>query len=299
MNNRESWLEERRRGVGGSDAAAVLGLSKWKTPLQVYQEKRGELGSTPDNESMLWGRVLEPVIRQQYAERTGRIVRVPEGIITHPEHSFMLANLDGVTDDRRVIEIKTARTGQDWGEPGSDEVPQAYLLQVQHYMAVTGFEVADIAVLIGGSDFRLYEIQADQELQEMLIAGEAEFWQRVVDGNPPEPISYADVQAKFGRTSIDAAVEAAPEVLAALETIKAVKEQIKAMEASEESAKAIVMKAMGEADTLTYGGRIIATWKLAKAASRFDSGAFKVAHPSLYEQFAKTGEPSRRFIIKQ
>lgn len=298
MNAREDWLESRRKGIGGSDAAAVLGLSKWKTPLQVYQEKRGELGSTPDNESMLWGRALEPVIRQQYAERTGRIVRVPESIIAHPEHAFMLANLDGVTDDRRVVEVKTARSGQDWGEPGSDEVPQAYLLQVQHYMAVTGFEVADVAVLIGGSDFRLYEVPADRELQEMLIAGEAEFWQRVVNGNPPEPVSYADVQAKFGRTSNYAAFEATPEVLAAFETIKAIKEQIKAIEASEENAKAIVMKAMGEADTLTCGGRTIATWKLAKAANRFDSTAFKAAHPSLYEQFAKTGEPSRRFLVK-
>jgi putative phage-type endonuclease len=295
---RSKWLEQRRHGVGGSDAAAILGLSKWKTPLEVYQEKRGERHPQPDNESMLWGRALEPAIRQQYAERTGRVVRVPESIITHPEHAFMLANLDGITDDRRVLEVKTARIGQDWGEPGSDEIPQAYLLQVQHYMAVTGFEVADVAVLIGGSDFRLYEVPADRELQEMLIAGEAEFWQRVVDGNPPEPVSLADVQSKFGRTSNYSAIEASTEVLAAFETIKAIKEQLEAIEASEESAKAFVMKAMGEADTLKFAGNTIATWKLARPTRRFDSASFKEAHPALYEQFTKTGEPSRRFLIK-
>lgn len=298
MSAREEWLESRMAGIGGSDAAAVLGLSRWKTPLDVYLDKRGESVSAPDNEAMLWGRALEPVIRQQYAERTGRVVRVPEGILAHPEHPFMLANVDGVTDDRRVLEVKTARSGKDWGEPGSDEVPQAYLLQVQHYMAVTGYPVADVAVLIGGSDFRLYEVPADNELQELMVSAEAEFWQRVVDGNPPEPVSLADVQAKFGRTSNNAAIEAAPEVLTALETIKATRDQIKAIEASEEAARAIVMNAMGEADTLTFGGRTIATWKLAKAARRFDMDSFKAAHPAIYEQFAKTGDPSRRFIIK-
>jgi putative phage-type endonuclease len=298
MKNRESWLLERRKGIGGSDAAAVLGLSKWKTPLQVYLEKRGELVSTPDNESMLWGRALEPVIRQQYAERTGRVVRVPESIITHQKYAFMIANLDGVTDDLRVVEVKTARSGQDWGEPGSDEVPQSYLLQVQHYMAVTGLKVADIAVLIGGSDFRIYEVLADQELQDMLIAGEAEFWQRVVDCNPPEPVSLADVHAKFGRISNCSSIEASSEVMAALDIIKAIKEQIKEMEASEEKAKAIVMKELGHADTLTYGGQTIATWKLAKPAKRFDSAALKAAHSAIYEQFIKAGDPIRRFIIK-
>ncbi len=291
-------MDDRRNYIGGSDAAAVLGISSWKTPLQVYREKRGELGSIPDNEPMLWGRALEPVIRQQYAERTGRVVRVPENIIAHQKHAFIRGNLDGVTDDHRVLEVKTARSGQDWGEPGTDEIPKEYLLQVQHYMAITGLKVADVAVLIGGSDFRVYEVPADRELQEMLIAGEAEFWQRVVDGNPPEPMSLADVQAKFGRTSKDAAIEASPEVLAAFETIKAIKEQIKAIETSQEASRAIIMKAMGEADTLTCGGRTIATWRLAKASNRFDSGAFKAAHPDLYEQFVKTGEPSRRFLIK-
>lgn len=298
MNAREDWLKERQTGIGGSDAAAVLGLSKWKTPLQVYQEKRGELGPTPDNESMLWGRALEPVIRQQYAERTGRVVRVPDGIIRHPSHEFMLANLDGVTDDSRVVEVKTARSGQDWGEPGSDEVPQAYLLQVQHYMAVTGFAVADVAVLIGGSDFRLYEVPADSELQQMLIEGEAEFWQRVTDGNPPEPVSYADMRARYGRASRDGNVDASPEVLAAVDRLRTLQSEIKRLETVEETEKAIVMKALGECDTLVAGGFTVATWKAAKAAQRFDSKAFQAAHPDLYPQFLKTGEASRRFLLK-
>lgn len=298
MNAHEQWLLDRMSGVGGSDAAAVLGLSKYKTPLQVYQEKRGELGPIPDNEPMLWGRVLEPVIRQQYAERTGRVVHLPEGIIRHQTHPFMLATVDGITDDGRLVEIKTARTAQEWGEPGTDEVPQAYLIQVQHYLEVTALSVADVAVLIGGSDFRMYHIEADPELQQMIVEGEAEFWDRVQRADPPEPVSYADVQARFGRSSVNGAIEADQATYQALDDLRKIRQAMKNLEADEEAQKAIVMKALGDNDTLTHQGRVIATWKAQDGAKRFDSKTFQAHHPDLYAQFVAIGEPSRRFLLK-
>lgn len=298
MTARESFLSARLSGIGGSDAAAILGLSRYKTPLAVYQEKRGEAAPQDDNEAMLWGRVLEPVIRQQYAERTGRTVRIPDNLIRHGSHDWMIANLDGMTDDGRVIEIKTARVAAGWGEPGTDEVPHEYLLQVQHYMAVTGFPVADIAVLIGGSDFRLYEIHADHELQSLLIHEEGLFWQCVERGEPPEPMSLADCQARFGRASREAAVEAAPEVLRALNRLREIKTGIDLLEAEADDQKAIVLKALGESDTLVSAGVTLATWKAAAGAKRFDAAAFKSVFPEMYAQFVKTGEPSRRFLIK-
>jgi len=298
MNAREQWLQDRMTGIGGSDAAAVLGLSKYKTPLQVYQEKRGEIGGIPDNEPMLWGRVLEPVIRQQYAERTGRTVRLPEGIIRHQTHPFMLATVDGITDDGRLVEVKTARTAQDWGEPGTDEVPQAYLIQVQHYLEVTALPVADVAVLIGGSDFRMYEIEADRELQGMIIDGEADFWRRVEQGIPPDPVSFADVQAMFGKFSKEGAVEADAATAEAIANIKRIKEMVKALEEEEETTKAVIMKALGENDTLIQKGKVLATWKAQAGAKRFDSKTFQTHHPDLYAQFVAIGEPTRRFLLK-
>jgi putative phage-type endonuclease len=296
--SKAAWLEERRRGIGGSDVAAILGLSKWKTPLQVYLDKRGESELTPDNESMLWGRALEPVIRQQYSERTGRAVRVPEKMLYSLDYPFMLANLDGFTDDRRVLEIKTARYGDDWGEPGTDEVPVAYLLQVQHYMAVTGLEVADVAVLIGGSDFRLYEVPSDRELQEMMIQREAEFWQRVVDENPPEPVTLAETIERFGRSAKQASIEASDDVIAALQTIKEVKSEIDVLKEREESARAIVLKALGENEAVVSGGKTLATWKMAKGRAGFNQEAFKTDHPELYQNYMKVGAPYRRFLLK-
>jgi putative phage-type endonuclease len=299
MNERQQWLEDRRKGIGGSDAAAVLGLSKSRTPLQVYQDKRGEGVEQEDNEAMLWGRVLEPVVRQQYAERTGRIVRLPEGILAHPKYPFMLANIDGVTGDNRLVEIKTARTPIGFGEPGTDEVPQAYLIQVQHYLTVTALSVADLAVLIGGSDFRIYEIPADPELQGMIIEDEAAFWKHVEDGIPPEPITFADMQQRYGRASRAATVIAGEEVIEAVQRLHSIKTALKAHEEAEEEQKAVIMKALGESDTLLDSdGNILATWKAAKPAQRFDTKMFQIGHPDLYAQFLKTGEISRRFLLK-
>jgi len=303
MNAREDWLKARTTGIGGSDVAAILGLSKWKTPLQVYQEKRGEIEPQADNDAMRWGRYLEPVVRQAYADETGNEVRVLDELVRHPANDFMIANLDGFvlpTDGpRRVFEAKTARTGDGWGEPGSDQIPQPYLLQVQHYMAVTGFVVADVAVLIGGSDFRLYEVPEDRELQDMICDACTEFWERVKAGEPPEPVSYADVQARFGRASKTNSVLAGDDVLQALQQLRELKTQAKHLELAEEQWKAVVMKAMGESDTLIDArGDILATWRASAAPMRFDFAAFKTAHPDLHAQFLKAGEASRRLLLK-
>ena len=297
--DRSEFLAERRLGIGGSDVAPILGLSKWASPLDIYLRKRGEQPEQDDNEAMLWGRALEPVIRQQYAERTGRIVRVPEAALVHSKHTFARANLDGVTDDGRVVEIKTARTAQDWGEPGSDEIPDAYALQVQHYLLVTGLAIADVAVLIGGSDFRLYEIHADAELHDMLVEREAEFWSHVERGEPPTAVTFADAQQRWGRSARAGAVEADAEVVAAAHDLAVLRGKVDRLTEDIDSCKAVLTRALADrGDTLMHGGAVLATWKLAKAPERFDCAAFKSVHPDLFKQFTKPGEPSRRLLVK-
>jgi putative phage-type endonuclease len=293
------WYKARQRGIGGSDVAAILGVSRYKTPLQVYQEKRGESGPIPDNWRMLVGRTLEPAIRQFYADHVGYPVRVPESIIVCEKYPFMLANLDGFTDVPKVVEIKTAGNSRNWGEPGSSDIPQEYLCQVQHYMIVTGFEAADVVVSINNQEPVIYEVEADKELQEMMIDAESEFWQRVIDSNPPEPVTYAEAIQKYGQLAIQGGVEASKEIIQSVDRLKLVKESIKGLETEEEDLKGKIILALGDkGDTLLKNGKPLITYKLAKASSRFDSKSFEVAHPELYHQFLKTSEPSRRFLIK-
>lgn len=299
LADRTAWLEQRRSGVGGSDVAAILGLSKWRTPLSVWLDKTGQAESSQETDAMRWGTLLEPVIRQEYAERTGREVISP-GFLRHPRLDYMVANVDGISRDNRVVEIKTARTADGWGEPGSDQVPEDYLLQVQHYMAVTELPVTDIAVLIGGSDFRIYTVEADAELHDMLAGVEGAFWDTVIARTPPAPVSFADAVAMYGRYACkDSAIVASEEVLTAIDELKSIRAAIKKQEAEEEKLKGVVMTAMGKHDTLTdAAGKMLATWRLAAAPKRFDAKALAKVHPNIHAAFVKEGEASRRFLIK-
>lgn len=290
---REDWLQKRVKGIGGSDAAAVCGLSPWKSPYQVWLEKRGEAQPSEDNEPMFWGRTLEPVIRQRYADVTGRTVTVPQDVLVHPNYDWMLASLDGLTDDR-VVEIKTSRSPQGWGEPGTNEIPDVYMIQVQHYMTVTKLSMADVVALIGGSDFRIYEVPADSELQDLILDRESAFWEMVKAGTPPDPTTFADLKQRFGAASKAQTVQASPEVIAAVGWLK----EIKKITSQEEDYKAMIMAHLKEADTLIDGDKVLATWRAQKGAKRFDSKAFQEAEPEIYKQFVKEGEPSRRLLIK-
>lgn len=297
METRLEWLKARQTGIGGSDVAAILGVSKWRTPLDVYLSKVGEAVESEDNDSMEWGRRLEPVVRQAYSDKTGTQVLVPSELIRSEKHPFMIANLDGLTEDR-VVEIKTARTSADWGEEGTDEIPDYYLTQVQHYMSVTGKTLCDVAVLIGTSDFRIYTVKSDPELESLIIKAEEEFWRLVESNTPPEPRTLEECKVAFP-TSVKAIVEADAEIARALKTLSQVGKELSALKETESALKAKVQLFMKENDTLTIGGITAATWKSAKPRKTFDAKAFATAYPDLYNQFVKEGAPSRRFLLKE
>lgn len=297
MNARADFLAQRRSGIGGSDIAAIVGASRYKTVYQVWAEKTGLIQGSPDNPAMLWGRKLEPVILQHYAETTGRAVSQCD-MLRHPEHPFMVANLDGFTDDRRIVEIKTARRADAWGEPGTDQVPQEYFLQVQWYMAVTGFDVADVAVLIGASDYRQYEITADADLQDMLIDEAKRFWNCVENRIPPEASCAGDLKLKYPQSSPGSSI-ASSEIEEAVFRLREITEKECELSAAAEILKIRIMQEIGNNESLiTPSGVVLATWKTRKGSERLDSKALKAAHPEIYRQFAKSGEPTRTFTLK-
>lgn len=289
---------DRINGIGGSEAAAVLGLSPFKTRYQVWSDKRGLSGESEPTAAMEWGTRLEPVIRQWYSDKTGRTVR-DSGHVASKEHPFMLCTPDGVTDDGRLLEVKTAGSSRDWGEPGTDEVPIHYQIQVQHNMVVTGLAVADLPVLIAGRDPRIYEVPADRELQQMIIEREAAFWKMVEAGEPPEAVSYADAVKRFARSKAQL-IEADSEALAAVSLLHELEAAAKDTKRQEEQARFIILRLMGGADTLVdANGDVLVTCKTAKDSVRFDSKAFELAHPRLYKKFSVSRVGSRRFLLKR
>ena len=293
------WLEERRRGIGGSDIAAILGMNPWKTAYRVYQEKRKEVADWEGNEATDWGKRMEPAIRQWYSDSTGRSVRLPDKIMYHAKYPHMLASLDGFTDDGRVVEIKTARSAKGWGEPGTNEIPDYYALQVQHYMVVTGFDVTDVPVSLAGGSPELYEVPADKELQDMIIEAEADFWQRIVEGRPPDPTTYADAVARYGAVSAVGIKEATEEIRAAYEALLEIRNKLSALEHAEQELKSSIITFLGdEADTLKEGEITLITYKIAKGRTYLDSKALEKDFPDIFSRYSKISDPSRRFLFK-
>lgn len=283
--NYDAWIAGRKTGIGGSDVAAILGLSKWRTKLDIYLDKIGESPEQLDNSAMQFGRILEPVLLDHYFNLTGFKRTSFPSIIRHPLHDWMIGSLDGLTQCGRVVEIKTARTADGWGQEGTDEIPNYYTTQVQHYLAVSGREVADVAVLIGGSDFRIYTVEADLALQDAIIELEQEFWQRVIDRRPPDPVSAADVMKIYPK-SLESSIEATPSMLSKIASLAALNEQIKNAEKQADKLKTELQIIIGENSGITMDGKPLCTWKT-HDASRFDQTAFKESHPELFEEFKK------------
>ncbi len=297
-SDRETWLAERRKGIGGSDAAAAAGLSKWKTPLQLWYEKRGE-SSTIESEAMKWGTRLEPLIRDEYQSVTHREVCRPTQIIRCDQYPFAIANIDGVTVDDRLFEAKTARTAEGWGEPGSDEVPIDYYLQVQHYMAVTSLPVADIAVLIGASDFRIYTVDSDREIQDSLMAAEASFWRMVESEIPPPPKSSAECSLRWAKSLIGVSVQASAESALLVAQLKARKQALKEHEQAIDELETQLKSIIADAEALVDGkGNPLITWKSTKPRVTFDAKSFERDYPELFIQYNREGKPSRMFLVK-
>lgn len=266
MNAREDWLAARRKGIGGSDAAAALGQSRYKSSYELWAEKTGALADEkPDTERMLFGRVMESVIANLYAERHGVHVRRRNAIIHHPKYHFMLANVDRVIEGVRVgLECKNVdslayRFGE-WGEPGSDQVPTEYLLQCAHYMFVLDYPEWHLAACIGGNHLATYVIHRDRELDEMVVDGESAFWNRVESGQPPgfdfeqrnavELLRRLHPGTSGGTIALDADVDHWHAVRLEAD------QQVGMYQAVSDGARAHILHAMGNAavGTLPHGG---------------------------------------------
>jgi putative phage-type endonuclease len=282
---REDWLAERRTGIGGSDVAAILGLSRWKTPLDVYLDKTGQLPPQPESEPMRWGTLLEPVILGEFAARHGIRVERPHGIQRHAERPWMLASLDGWAPDLpAVVECKTARSADGWGDTGTGEIPAYYQTQVAHYLAVTGAAVAFVPVLIGASDFRVYQVERDDGFISDLQAAEEAFWHdHVLAGIPPGPINAADAARLWARDNGET-LEVDPVIGDDVVELRALKAQAKDLEERIGSIEDRVRLAFRDAASIAVAGKVLATFK-AQTRKGLDAKRMAEAHPEIAEQY--------------
>lgn len=289
----EQWLALRRHSIGASDAAAVVGENPWKTPYALWAEKVGaiEPEDLSDNDAVQLGLRLEDWVAREFSERTSLRVHRDNCIRVHPRFAFITTNLDRrVVGEPAVLECKiagaNAAMGDEWGDEWTDQIPRRYIVQLQHQMLATDFQRAYLAVLLASTQFRVYKVDVDPAITEMLVAAHQEFWRYVETGTPPPITTMEDAKRAYPLSDGDAA-EATEEVVAACERLRELKSRIDDLDASAESLQAMVCAFMGDAAELRYRAKKLATWKT-QDDTRLDTSALKDAHPEVYAQFART-----------
>ncbi|MFD7236437.1 YqaJ viral recombinase family protein [Streptomyces syringium] len=292
--DREQWLAARRTGVGGSDIAGILGMSKYTSPLALYLDKIGESVSGPSSpglaEAAFWGHQHEPTIAKVFAERTGLGVVEAPGMLAHVHNLWMLANVDrfviepGAPMPDSLLEIKTRSAHQldEW----LHGVPDGPALQTLWYLAVTGYQHAHVAALLGGNRLIIHRVERDEALVEHLVALVGEFWQCVQNRTPPPIDGSAATEELLGHlyeVKAETVTVADPaELLPLLERRRELKarEQRTADELREidNHLKGVA----GEAEIVTMQGAVAFTWK---QNGPLVQKRFLAAHPDLARQY--------------
>jgi putative phage-type endonuclease len=298
----EKWLELRKVGIGGSDASAALRENPWQSPVKLWLIKTGQEPDPDlsDNEAVQMGRVLEDTIAKLFTERTGKKVRNRHAMFRHPDHPFMIANIDReVVGENIGLECKNVGLGQSkyWKD---DEVPDHYYIQVQHYCAVMGWDGCWIAVLIGGQRFVHKYIPRDDEFIEWMIRGEAAFWKHVTDRTMPAVDGSDSCSETLGRMFPEAkpeTVELAPTIGMWIRVRQAAIEKRDEADAEVAEAENFIKQALGEFAYGTIEGVKVAAWTPVAGRKTIDSKALEKDHPEIYAKYLKTGNPTRRFSV--
>lgn len=316
----------RKSGIGGSDAAGVCGVSKWKTPVQVYLDKVSDSLETITSPAMERGHVLEPLVRGQFSLLTGKDVKLPATMIKADKNPFMLANVDGyLPGEKAIVEIKTANyfTKGEWGDAFTDQIPHDYLVQVQHYLTVCNMNKAYVVVLFGDEqmfkmlmtlvkkcgvrevltedlplDIVIYEVNKHEVLSRSLIDIEKSFWfDHVQKREVPAYETIDDLMALFPQAQAGKKIIAQEDDFEIIREIqeeeRILKDITKPHEEKIELLKCKLQQRIGDGeDLIDDAGKKVASWKNT-TRSWFDVTRFKTEMSNVYPQFLKTSQSRR------
>ncbi len=314
MESKDPHVWDRTQFLGGSDLGAILGLSSFRSAVDVWLEKTQGIKNQADSLIFRFGHFAEDFIAKEYERATGRITHSQDIPLTHEQYPYLRGHIDRWVEDAhsrdqqhlspamRILECKTSHPQQAhlWGEPGSDQVPMAYYVQCAWYMMLANCPICDVAVLIGNNDFRIYTLHQDPELEKFLLESAIHFWgKHVLTRISPEPISEDDCRKLFPKVSPTKKVEAPQTLVKEIEHFHAIQTTIQEKEALASEIKQLIMKTLGDADTLTYQGKILATWKAPKPSIKTNFKQLELDHPEWLIPYQSTQENSRRLLIKE
>lgn len=303
---REEWLAVRRSGIGGSDAAAIAGMSPWSTALDVYNDKVLGIAKQFDSsaEQRLWiGHEIEPIMRKRFTLDIGFDVEQRHAVFQSARWPVALANIDGWLPGKEAIwECKTtnARNAHHW-EHG---VPEWYACQVHHYMYVMDVRAAWVTVLIGGQEIRHYEVEYNPMLETLILDAEKIFWKMVEDKAPPKQHkdesseAYASaLKATFQSASSSQRILLPKEFEDKAESIATIQVQIAGLEETKVRLENEIKLAMGPSEIaeLPSGKKI--TWKAQKGRNSANLSELEAHYPEAFKACVSAGTPFRVFRI--
>lgn len=300
--------------IGGSDTAAVLGISPWKSQFRLYQEKTGafrEEITTAKQRIFDRGHRWEPIVIEMLIDELqdrGHDVQVicRNALYADPLHPFLACELDLellIDGEETNGEMKTVHpfAAKDWGEEDSDEIPIYYAAQVMHGLMVKPRRRAVVAALVGADDLRVHWVDRDEETIAGIRAKEVEFWRRVQERDPPDPSTSEDIKWLYGKDAGEV-MDADDELLTLCRDLQSAKAIEKQASDAVESLSTRLKLAMGNAAILQHEGRTLATWKTNKDSTKTDWKAAYMdlaAHPGHIKQFTTTAAGNRPLLLKK
>lgn len=293
---------DRNKFLGGSDAAGVLGMSRWATPLSVWAEKTAQIVKEDISEKLYvkLGNKLENTVAELFMEETGKKVHRVNETIFHPQHDFIGANLDRrVVGEDALLECKTASAwkSKEWE---GEEIPQEYILQCYHYLMVTGKQRCYLAVLIGNQDFKIKILERDDKLQDDMLRRELSFWHEfVIPVVMPSMMTKHDadtLEALFPQAADGKEIQLHDDANQLVEGLEGFKADRKNLDDLIEQHENQLKRMLGDAGMGTTGIYRVG-WTNSKF-SRLDGEALKAELPGIHERFYKT-KPTRRFTYKK
>lgn len=300
--SRHEWLLARTKGIGGSDAGIILGLNKYRTAFELWLEKTGQVEPIEiSNEAIYWGNEMENVVAKEFVKRTEKKVRRTNFMYSHPDYPFLKANVDRmVVGESAILECKTASAylSKEWE---ADEIPATYLVQVQHYLGVTGKEKGYIAVLVGGNKFIWKEIERDEELIQMIFEAEKHFWEyNVQQGNPPEldGSSAAEqyLKEKYDKAEKDKEIILPTDYKSLLEQYEKIKSDEKLVKTAKTEIENKIKAELKDAE-IGIVDSFIVSWKN-QVQNRVDTKTLKEKYPDVYKNVLKPSS-FRKFAVKE
>lgn len=295
---KEEWLLHRKKGITGTDAGAIVGLDPYKSAFAVYQDKVSDEITDSDNEAMRQGRDLEEYVARRFVEETGLKVRRANAIFQNEEHPFMLADFDLlIVGQKAGLECKTVSpySSDKWKD---GEIPVHYQMQVQHYLAVSGFSCWYIAAVIFGREFIVRRIDRDEEIIHLLVTIEQRFWEdHVMKRVMPEPDGTdscsEQISKLYGKADMRKSIQ-----LCGFDSMLQRREELVGLIGKMEKEKSVIeQKIKVEMQDAAYGltKDFRVSWTDFESR-RLDTKKLKEENPEIYQKYCRHTN-NRRFVV--